>query len=118
MREEPARLVVPAIVISVVVVVPVMVVLETTMGTVPIAAVEAPIFMARADPMRSGIGRTSPIAAMPEVTAVDGIPIAFHPDKLRTGTDRSDIMPGRRRGPDLNADRDLGSRVMSAQQEH
>ena len=104
--------------ISVVVVIPVMIVFEMTMRAVPVAAVEAATFMARTDPIRAGVRRTSPIAAMPDVVAIDGIPVAFNPDKLGTRADRYDVMSGRRRRADLNPDGDLGSRVMSANQEH
>lgn len=108
----------PAIVISVVVAIPMMVVFETTMGAVPIAAVEAAAFMARADPMRPGIRRASPIAAMPDVVAVDWVPVAFNPDELRPWADRDDVMAGWWRRANLNSDSDLGGRVMSANQEH
>src|SRR5262252_5897268 len=108
----------PAVVISVVVVIPVMVVFETTVRAVPVAAVEAATFMARADPIRAAVRRTGPIAAMPDVAAVGGVPVAFNPDKLRARADRYDVMSGRRRSADLNSDSRLGSSVMSANQEH
>ena len=109
---------VPAVVISVVIVIPVMVVFETTMRAVPVAAVEAAAFMARADPIRAAVRRTSPIAAMPDVVAVEGVPVACNPSKLRARADRYDVMSRRRRRADLNSDSYLGSSVMSANQEH
>ena len=101
----------PTIVIAVVVAIPMMVVLEAAVGAVPVAAVEATAFMARADPMRAGIRRTSPVTAMPDVIAVGGVPISLNPNELRTRTDRDNIMSGRRRRANLNSDRDLGSQI-------
>ena len=104
--------------IAVVIVIPVMIVFEAAMRAIPVACVEAAAFMARADPTRAGVGRTSPISLVPNVTAVHRIPVAIDPGVFRSRADRNDIMPRRRRRPDLNSNRDLGSRMMSAKQEH
>ena len=91
---------------------------EAAVRALPVAAVEAAAFVAWADPVRAGVRRTSPIAAMPNVVVVHGIPVAFDPNKLGARANRNDIMPRRRRRPNLDSDGDLGSRVVSAKQEH
>ena len=109
---------VPAIVIAVVVVIPMMVVFETSVRTIPVASVEVAAFMARTDPVRASVRRTSPVAFVPNVAAVHGIPVAIHPRIFWPRTDGHNVMAWRWRRPDLNSDRDLGSRMMSAKQEH
>jgi hypothetical protein len=105
-------------VIAVVIMIPVMVVFESAVRAIPVAAVEAAAFMARADPVCTGVGRTSPISLMPNVVAVHRIPVAINPRVPGSRADRNHIMPRRGRRPDLDSDRDLGSRMMSAKQEH
>src|SRR4030095_1991042 len=98
--------------------IPVMGVFGEAMGTVPVAGVEAAAFMARANPARARVGRTGPISLVPDVVAVHRIPVAIHPCIFWPRTYRNDVMPRRWRRPNLNSDRDLGSRMMSAKQEH
>src|SRR5262249_14815948 len=100
------------------VVIPVMVVFEPAMRTVPVAAAKATAFMARSDPVRAGVRRTSPVALVPNIAAVCGVPVTINPDELRSRANRYDIMPRRWGRPNLNSDRDLGSRMMRAKQEH
>jgi len=109
---------VPAVVIAVVLVIPVMAVFEAAVRTVPIAGIEASAFVARADPMRTLIRRASPVAAMPEIAAVHWIPVTVNPEIARPGAHRHDIVARRRRRADLDANGDLSSSVMSAKQEH
>ena len=111
-------LVVPTVVIAVVIAIPVMVVVESAMRAIPVAAVEAAAFVARADPARAGVRRTSPVTLMPNVVTARRIPVAINPCVAGSGADRNDRMPRRRRRPDLDSDGDLGSRVVSAKQEH
>src|SRR5262249_28373209 len=119
---ESMRLVVPAIVIAVAVavavVIPVMVVSEAAMRAIPLAAVEAATFMARRNPVRASIGRSGPIAPMPNVVSVNRIPIVVNPDVVGARADRNRVMSRRWWRPDLNSDRYLCGRMMSAKQEH
>ena len=73
---------VPAVAIAVVVTVPVVIVFKAAVVAVPIAAVEAATFMARAYPARAGIRRPSPVAPVPNVMAIHGIPITVNPDVI------------------------------------
>ena len=108
----------PAVVISVVIVVPVVVMIETAMRAIPIAGIEAATFVTRANPMRARVRRAGPVATMPDVAAVCWIPVAVNPKVARSGACRHDIVAWRGRRPDLNADGDLRSGVVRAQQEH
>ena len=108
----------PAIVIAVMVAIPVMVVIEAAMRTIPVAGVEPAAFMARTDPMRAGVRWTSPISFMPNVTAACGIPVALYPNEFGTRANRDDVVPRRWWRPDLDSDRDLGVCMISAKQEH
>src|SRR5262245_34119978 len=115
---ESMRLVVPAIVIAVAVVIPVMVVFEAAMRAIPVAAVEAATFMARRNPVRASIGRSGPIAPMPNVVSVNRIPIAVNTDVVGARADGNRVMSRRRWRPDLNYDSYLCGLMMSAKQEH
>src|SRR5215471_3846842 len=75
-------LVLPASPVAVVVVIPVMVVFEPPMRAVPVASVEMAAFVAGPDPVRAGVRRTGPISPVPDVTAIDGIPVAANPNEL------------------------------------
>ena len=104
--------------IAVVVVIPVMVVLEAAVRSVPIAGIEAATFMARSDPARAGIGRAGPVATMPDIMTAYWIPIAVDPGVFRPRTYWYDIVARRGRRPNLNADSNLRCGVVSAKQEH
>ena len=110
--------VVPAVVIAVVVMIPVMVMAEAATRTIPVAGVEADSFMVMANPAGTGVGRASPITLVPNVVAAHGIPVTVNPGVLGSGANWNHIMPRRGRRPNLDSDRDLGSRIMSAKQEH
>jgi hypothetical protein len=108
----------PAVVISVVIVVPVVVMIETAMRAIPIAGKEAATFVTRADPMRARVRRAGPVATMPDVAAIYGIPITVNPKVAWSGACRHDVMAWWGRRPNLNANCDLRSGVVSAHQEH
>jgi hypothetical protein len=59
--------------------IPVMVVVNPTMVSVPVANVILAALVARSDPRSAGVGRPSPIALMPSVAAAVRIPIPVHP---------------------------------------
>src|SRR5215467_8381875 len=109
----------PAITVAIVITVPMVVVFETAAVAIPVTAVEMAAFVARADPACAHVGRTSPIAAMPDVTAVDGIPVTVNPYIIGTWPDRDDVMARRRGRADCNADGNLGVGIMrGAEHEH
>lgn len=110
--------IVPATMVAIMVVIPMMVMFEAPAVAIPVAVVIAATFMARANPTRASVGRQRPIAAVPAIMMSVGIPIAINPEVLRTRAHRYDIVARGRRRPDFNADADLGSGSMSAQQEH
>src|SRR5215467_6591456 len=110
-------LVLPASPVAVVVVIPVMVVFEPPMRAVPVASVETAALVAGPDPARAGVRRSGPVSPVPDVAAVDGIPVAVNPNELGPRADRNDIVPRRGRRANLNSDCDLGGRMMRAQQE-
>src|SRR5262252_5028592 len=62
-----AVVLVPATVVPIVVMVPVMVVLETPVRTVPVATVVAALVIVRNDPDRALIRRTGPVASVPVI---------------------------------------------------
>src|SRR6516165_5949405 len=70
---------VPATLVPVVVMVPVMVVLETPLRTVPVAAVVVAFCIVWNDPDCANIRRTRPIASVPVIMALHRIPVALDP---------------------------------------
>jgi hypothetical protein len=72
--------VMPTIMVAIMVMVPVVVMLEAAARAVPISDVELSAFVTRADPVSSRVGWASPIAAVPNVAATYGIPVAINPD--------------------------------------
>ena len=73
---------VPAIVVPIAVMVPVMVVLDTPVLTVPVASEVTALFIVRNNPNRATIRRTSPVASVPRIMTVHRIPVAFDPHVL------------------------------------
>src|SRR5690242_4149801 len=75
-------IVAPAIAVPMALAVPVMVVFNTAALPLPVAAVVMTALVARNDPDGACIRRTRPVAPVPGVAAVDGIPVAVHPGVL------------------------------------
>ena len=73
---------VPAAVVAIVVMVPVMVVFEAPVLTVPVATVVAALFIVWNDPDRANIRRTRPVALVPAIMPPHRIPVAFDPHVL------------------------------------
>src|SRR5215472_8395760 len=73
---------VPATVVPIAVMVPVMVVLETPARTSPIATVVAALSIVWNDPDRALIGRKRPVASVPVIMAFHRIPVAIDPHVL------------------------------------
>lgn len=97
-----------AIPVAVVVVVPVMVVFNPASLAHPISAEIAPAFVVVRSPMRSRVGRQSPVAGVPAVVASNRIPVAINPEIVGPGANwpRGEH-PWRRWRPDLDADGNL-----------
>ncbi len=74
-----AMVIVPAIRIAVVVAIPSMIVIETSVRSIPIARVELSTFVTRTNPACAFIGRPAPIAFVPTIVATGRIPIAIDP---------------------------------------
>jgi len=115
---DPSGLVVIVAVVTITIVVRLVVVLETAMVAIPVTGVVAVAVMMRRYPMSTGIGRTCPVAGMPVVVAVYGIPLAINPQEVRP---RGDWPDGKdvRRGwrSNLDADRDLSLGALRAQEQ-
>src|SRR5215469_4923167 len=105
--------VVPPPVVAIVVIVPVMVVLEASALTVPVATVVAALSIVWSYPDRASIRRTRPVALVPAITTLHRIPIAIDPQVLiyRTGAWRPNPYHARLgRCADLNSDGHLAER--------
>src|SRR5258705_9921737 len=101
----------PAIVVAIVVMVPMMAVFETPVRTVPISHVESSALVTRTDPACSFIGRAGPIAAVPNVAAVYGIPVSINPDIFWSRLHRMHVHHTRPwRCTDFHTYRDLSER--------
>ena len=82
----PIVIVVIAVVIAVPIPVPTMIVFEAATIATPVASEEALAIMMRGHPCGAGIRRPAPVAGVPFVMATNWIPVAIHPNKLRTGS--------------------------------
>lgn len=92
------------------------VVLDAAVLAFPIAGKILAAIMTRGDPTRADVGRTGPISLVPLPVPADRIPISFHPDEFRPGTSRNNLdYPRRRRGADLDSDRNLAKRCTAGQ---
>jgi len=89
--------IVPAIAVSVVVMIPSVVVLKAAAVAVPIAGKVAFPVVVRRYPARAGVGRTRPIAGMPFVVPSHRVPIALDPYKIRPWRSRNHGHYARRR---------------------
>ena len=86
--------------------VPVMVVLNTTMVTVPIPPEEFSFVISWRGPVGAGIGRARPISAMPPVASVHWIPVTVYPKIIWAGGSGTGVNDaGRRWRPNSHAKR-------------
>lgn len=111
-------MVVPAAVVTIMVVIPMVVVLKAATVAVPVAVIIPAAFVPGANPARATIGRQGPIAAVPAIVMSVRIPIAINPDVVRPRTHRYDIVTRGRGRSDFDADADLGRGPVGTQQEH
>lgn len=102
--------VVIVVVIAVAIVVPGMVMFDATMRPIPIAFVELAVMTMRPDPVCTGIRGTRPVARMPDVMAIDGIPVSSYPNEIwpRADWPMFDSDSRRRTYPDAKRDLCLG----------
>ena len=104
----PMVVVVSVMEIAVMIVVPTMIVLDPASGSGPVTCKKPLPVVMRSNPMRSLIGRSSPVTLMPFVVISNRIPVAFDPCKRRVGLGwRRNINPRWRRRCDQDSDRDL-----------
>ena len=103
-----AVVLVPATVVPIAVMVPVMVVLEPPMWTAPVTSVVVALSIMWNDPDCANIRRTRPVASVPVIMTVRRIPVAGDPHVLvifRIGAWRANgDHLGWRRCADLNSD--------------
>jgi hypothetical protein len=101
--------IVTIMVVAIAVMVPAMVMLDMSMRTVPIAHEVVPTFPAGTYPMSFSIGRTRPVAFVPDVAPAYGIPIAVDPEVPGSRATRvNSNYAGRRWCSNRNAHRHLG----------
>jgi hypothetical protein len=93
----PLMAVMVAMIITVAVPIPMMIVLAATVIAFPIAFVETLAIMTGHRPHSTGIGRARPVSVMPPIMMAYRIPIAFHPNEPRCRSDRPDANDSRRR---------------------
>lgn len=98
--------------------IPVVVVLDAPPVSLPVAAVEPSAFIARDDPMRSGIWRECPVTSVPSVMVSHRIPVAIDPYITRPGSERNGTNHRRWRRPDIYSNGKLGRRQRRAGQKH
>src|SRR5579871_1213958 len=98
----------PAIAVALPVMIPVVVVLEASARTAPVATVVAALLIVWGDPDRANIRRPRPVASMPVVMTIHRIPVAVDPHVpviFRIGVWRANGNHSRRRRcADLNSD--------------
>src|ERR1700726_1328565 len=111
-------MVAPAVVVSVMLAVPAVIMLEAPTISVPVTVVVAAPFPTRSNPDCSTIRRLSPIAPVPNVAAVYGIPVAVHPHIAGSRCHWSRIHPRRRRSANSDSDGYLSFKGGRASQKH
>jgi hypothetical protein len=80
------------------------VVLHPAVSAVPITSEITLSIVMRRNPVRSHVGRASPIAVMPHVAATDWVPITIHPGIIRTRSYGPNHYPWRRRSANSDSD--------------
>src|SRR5689334_7460033 len=103
---------------TIVVTIPIVRVTDAGVLAFPVALEPLAIFMTRTDPARSGVRSPCPVALVPDIAVVHGIPVAIHPGVAGAWSHRANRDHARRRwrpNPDSHGNlRKCGS----AQQEH
>ena len=112
-------IVVPTVTVAAVMIaVPTVVVGKVAALAVPIAIEPAAALIAGSDPDSAAIGGAGPIAGVPAPAVASGIPIAVHPDEIRSGRQRAGVDARRRRRSNLNSNRDLAEECACGHKQH
>src|ERR1700686_5472782 len=112
-------MVAPAVVVSLMLAVPVVIMLEAPAISVPVTVVIPAPFPTRPDPGCAAVRRQGPITPVPNVTAINYIPIAVHPDIARARSYWPDAQHTRRRwSAHCDSDGDLSFKGGRAGQKH
>src|SRR5215475_9540705 len=82
---------------TITVAIPVMVMLEAAVGTVPVSDEELSAFVTRTNPVSSHVGWARPISVVPNVATIHWIPVAIDPDIIRSRLHRMHTHYARRR---------------------
>src|SRR5258708_23032792 len=83
----------------------------------PIAVVITVAVITRKDPLRTRIGRARPVSFMPDIAAIDRIPVSIYPGELRTRCGRPHPNHARRgRRTNINSERHLSAEHGSTRQ--
>jgi len=90
-------MVTPAVAVSLTLAVPAVLMIETAALAFPIAVIVSAALPAGSDPHRAGVGRVSPITAVPNIAAIYYVPIAVNPHVAGTRWNRSHPVHTRRR---------------------
>jgi len=96
-------------VIPLMAVVPAMVMCDVAVRAFPVPREILPVGVIRRDPIRAGVGRTCPVAIMPEVVPSLRILISLDPDVVRSRLRGNVIRTWWWRRPDMNIKGDLRS---------
>jgi hypothetical protein len=98
-------MVAPTVTVSPTLVVPAVIMIEAAALSLPVAVIVSAALVARSDPRCTAVRRVSPITPVPDVAAVDHIPITVNPHVTRTRRNRSHTVHARwRRRADPDSD--------------
>ena len=98
--------------------VPAMVVGDVPVRSLPVPGEILPVDVIGRYPIRAGVGRTCPVAIVPEVMPSLRIPISLDPDVVRSRLRRDVIRARRWWRPDMNVKCDLRSSGSGSGEEH
>jgi hypothetical protein len=114
-----AVMVAPAVVVSLTLAVPAVIMIEPAMLSFPVAVIISAALPARSHPHCAAVRSKRPITAVPNVAAVYHVPIAVNPYVVRARGDRSHPVHTRRRwSADSNSDGHLSFKGRRACQKH
>src|SRR5215470_7243690 len=103
---------VPAVMIAVGVMVPVVVMFETAVRADPVAGIVAMAVMVGKNPACARVGWTGPVTRVPAIVVADWIPVTLNPYEFGPWSHCANYDTRRRRRSDLDADADLSSGAM------
>src|SRR3984893_4685451 len=92
-----AVMVAPAVAVALTLAIPVVIMIEAAMLSLPVAVIVSAALPARSDPDCSAVRGECPITRVPNVAAIYHVPIAVHPYVARARSYRPDAQHARRR---------------------